>query len=507
MLEIQNNYVDRRRFVNLLGKTLVLSTAISSCQSSENVYFGEPTQEISPPLNSKINNTEKRTLELSDFEFVGWFRLPSINNIPQYNNDFMFSRGPLASREINGERRFFMPAHVENQHCVEFTDPGNYSKTISSSTPKSKLIRAWGDIYKDKLSIPGDPGQKNVTPYVDGYFWDGEKLWWQVARRYNAGSNFHDTCLGCSFLRDDGTSSAYGKWRIGPLGSFRYCNFITEIPADFADAYTPGLAYGIGANQHSGYQSTPYGPNLNAFALPNLNTPPDVYTGTHSGPASVSAITLVGYDIKNRLDVPTRRYRRDQGPYSCKSYPLSDAGSLPAVSYWAEQVDETATCSWINLPDKHGVVWLGQLCDVIPGYKAPNDPDGLPHYGYGDPDGPRYGEGRPVNHCCHGQDDPSWEATGPFCHSTVPWVFIMDPLKFVPVINGTKKPWDLTPNSAFRLNNIIELSSHSSGRVGRLKFGGAYFDSARRLLFVTVKGMDDTSTYYARIAIMVIRIK
>jgi hypothetical protein len=417
----------------------------------------------------------------------------------------MFSHGALGTRVTANERHFFMTDHVSNQYCVEFADPGTYSSSLTSSTPKGRLVKLWGDIYKDKLNIANDNGIIAEAPYVEGYFWDGEKLWWQIARRYNGSSAFNDPSIGCSILNNDGSSTAYGKWRLGPLGSYRYCNFITDIPSAFVSANTPGKYYAIGANEHSGYQSTPYGPNLNAFSLPSLSTPADVYVGK-TGSFSVPTIPLVGYDINHRFTVSGRKYRRSEGPYGCGPYPLADSGSYEVASYWAEQLDETATCSWIDLPDKYGVVWFGQLCDVKPGYSAPNDPLGLPHYGYGDPDGPRYGQGRPANYCCHGQDDPSWGATGPFCHSTIPWVFIMDPARFIPVIKGSQQPWEAAPDLAFRLNNIIELSSHPSGRVSRLLFGGSVFDAARRLLFVSVKGIDSFSTYYPRPAILVFRI-
>ncbi|MDR1727504.1 MAG: hypothetical protein LBT74_06195 [Acidobacteriota bacterium] len=488
--------ISRREFMEkTVASTLVGAGAVKSLVGDDN---------INPPTNLRLKK-DKKTLSIDDFVFEGWFRLPYIQPYPGYDLDFMFSTGALATRVVGGKRHFFMTSHIYKQACVEFADPEIYSKTMDATTPQSNLIRLWGDIYHKQHLVQNDGGERLETPSVYGYFWDGGKLWWQTARSYNAGSAFNDPCLGCSILNDDGTSVAYGQWRIAPYGTFRYCNFITEIPKDFAKNYLKGQTHGIGANnEHSGYQSTPYGPNLNAFAFPSIKTPPDIYNiDKYTGTASINALPLVGYDIDHRLNVPARRYRRDTK--ACVVYPLPGVGSEEIASYWAEQLDETGTCTWIDLPDKQGVVWFGLLVDVKPGYKAPGDPDGLPHYGYDSPIGGS--EGRPAGHCCHGQDDPYWESNGPFAHSRVPWVFIMDPSQFVPIINGKQKPWDAKPHSLFRLNKIIELSSHPSGRMPRRLFGGSVFDEERRLLFISVGWMDPTTTYYPRPAIMVFRIK
>lgn len=458
-------------------------------------------QNPQPPKSLKIG--EKALLRAADFSFLGWFRLPVIHTLPNLGDDFMFSTGALSSRTVDGQRRFFMPTGPSGGYsCIEFTEAASYSGSLTKATPKGSLVRTWGDIYKGKRELLDEP-----YPQVTGYFWDDDKLWWLLRRSY-AADIYNDPCLGCSVLNDGtGSSTSYGKWRLSPLPSSRYSHFITRIPSSFCDVYTPGRQFGIGANQGTSYGSTPYGPNLNAFAFPALGTPPDTYLGgQRNGPASVTTTTLIGYDINNRCTINGRQYRRFEGPYGCGPYPTADAASLDISSSWAEQVDETANCAWIDLPDKQGVIWFGQLCDALPGYISPGDPLGLPHMGYGNPQGSDYPMGRPARFCCHGQDDPYWQATGPFCHSTVPWMFIMNPSKFIAVVQGTQQPWYTAPDGAFRLSNIVNLSTHPSGRVRRYCFGGVVFDASRRLLFVAVNEIDGFDTMYGRPAIIVLRI-
>jgi hypothetical protein len=263
-----------------------------------------------------------------------------------------------------------------------------------------------------------------------------------------------------------------------------------------------------GSGDHSGYQTTPYGPDLSAFAAFNPTTAPaDGYTGELLiGPASVTTVPLIGYDYDNRLTVSERTgYRGGEGPYG-GVYPQTDVSALTVTKEFAAQLDALRSCTWVDTGTKHGVVWFGTLCDTLPGYSSPGDPDGLTHYGYGDPDGPSYGEGRPSQYCYHGQDDPTWGATGPFAHSMVPWVFIVNPNRFLPVIANSIDPWDAGYDSAFRLNSILDLSSHASGRVTRYKFGGSYWDASRNYLFVVVDSMDSFSTYYSRPAIAVFHV-
>lgn len=483
------------------------------------------------------SGTAKNLITESDISFDGWFRLPSIGGY--YSEHFMFSRGGLATRVVGDERRFF--THTQNVwisgetgiagYVCEYVDPESYGSNPTTA-PIATVSRFWGNIYGTSpsgLNYPSEAAHWSSYLTTDGdrsyghqndLFWDGSKLWWNVCRQYTI-QNWDDPFIGCSELNDDtGVVTAHGPWRMGTEHYARYCDWFTEIPSWF-QGYVGGKQFAIGGTgQHSGYQTVPYGVNINAWeSLEDIDTSRDPYDeNSQTGSASMpDATTMIGYTMTNRLTVSQRGYYRrswpneGEGPYGC-TYPLetgnfggSDGWGIES-KIWAEQLDDTSSCVWVDLDDKHGVIWFGQLCETIPGYTATGDPDGFVHFGYGDPNGPSYGEGRPYYYCCHGQDDPYWGATGPFCNQRVPWVFIMDPTKFIPVINETQDPWYTTHDSAFRLSNILELSGREGGGCGVRIFGGAVYDKTSRNIYVLVTERDASRTMYAEPAIAVFHI-
>ena len=138
---------------------------------------------------------------------------------------------------------------------------------------------------------------------------------------------------------------------------------------------------------------------------------------------------------------------------------------------------------WIDLPDKHGLVYFGQLVTTPDGYTAPNDPDGFVHMWYGDP----ASKGTAYQHCCHGQDDPWWYATGPGAHFRVPMGWIYNPNDLVATAKGQADLWSRTPVSTFQWKNYVpQLNSrYPSGF-----FGNAAFDAANRRVYLMLGGHD-----------------
>ena len=169
---------------------------------------------------------------------------------------------------------------------------------------------------------------------------------------------------------------AYGPWRTD-IHSQRSRGWMTAIPESFSSAYCPGRTVGLGANQSSGYGLTPYGPNLHAFTLPSLSTPP---SSTDNGAdIAVAVKSLIFFSETNRFTRPDSvgKYRRcvpemsagsygiGEGPYGDSAGPGRARGGLSVNRYpsafqpsnkWAEQLDETSSVCWVDLPDKHGVI-------------------------------------------------------------------------------------------------------------------------------------------------------
>ena len=147
------------------------------------------------------------------------------------------------------------------------------------------------------------------------------------------------------------------------------------------------------------------------------STPPDVTTNTHW---TVANQGLILHDLDHRQARDTRyKHCGWKVAYDCKAGDVLE----PGVPFWGGSDpgscnDTMCSCVWVDLPDKHGLLFFGQLATTPEGYTAPGDPDGLIHQGYGNAFHYTSTSGLP-NVCCHNQDDPYWGTTGPFAHYRV----------------------------------------------------------------------------------------
>ena len=156
--------LNRREFLATAAATVGAAAASSVPRASAN-------PQLRPPAKVRLG---KQVLVPGDISFAGWFRLPPIDTYPGCANDFMFAQGACASRLVNGTRRLLVGGSVGDFPLVEVSDPGTYSRTMTTATPMAKLVRVWGDCYQGKRLC-----QEGAPSYVHGYFWDGEKLWWR----------------------------------------------------------------------------------------------------------------------------------------------------------------------------------------------------------------------------------------------------------------------------------------------------------------------------------------
>jgi hypothetical protein len=163
-------------------------------------------------------------------------------------------------------------------------------------------------------------------------------------------------------------------------------------------------------------------------------------------------------------------------PYECSGGTTLHRGE-PIWSSQAPAVgtnDNMMAYAWVDLPDKHGLVYFGQLATTPTGYRAPHDADGLIHVGYA------MLPGSPA-HCCHGQDDPSFQATGPWAHCRVPMGWIYNPDDLVTTARGAASLWSRRPTSAFQWRDYVPSMPL---RVNRSFTPGAVFDAPTRRIYV-----------------------
>jgi hypothetical protein len=274
------------------------------------------------------------------------------------------------------------------------------------------------------------------------------------------------------------------------------------IPDAWAKAYTDGKTVGIMASQASGNASSPFGAALSAMALPDpANTTADVLSSTHW---TIGSHGILLHDIGHRQTRDTN-YRTCgwRKLYDCKAGAdiTPGPGLFGGFDPAAGESDTMSSMAWVDLPDKQGLIYFGQLVTTPVGYKAPGDPDGLVHMWYGDP---FRLDGSPPQTCCHGQDDPWWGATGPGAHYRVPMGWIYSPKDLIAPAQKKADVWSRTPTSTFQWHTVVPAMA---GRLPSGMWGGAVFDKPSRRLYVVIKGKDNiTSPPHSRPMVMVFEI-
>ncbi|HEX4347311.1 MAG TPA: hypothetical protein VHZ73_07045 [Vicinamibacterales bacterium] len=409
------------------------------------------------------------TLGPSDIQYVGLFRLPA----DPAGTRFGFSNGALTARTVNGNLQFLIAgASPSGDPVYEISYPG-YGTSFASA-PVASLIKAWGDIYQGKRLTYRQSGSN-----VRGLLWYQNELLWTYGDPYNASSTSWDPSVGMSVLKSDGTAAAYGPWR---TSEHSQCTrgYMMAVPDWFSSQYVSGMPLSIGAPITSGNQASPWGAAAMAWNPPSPGAPPDpVQSGAvyASERHTVNVTKMILHDIAHP-QARDANYKRCgwNVPYNC-----SGGSSLSPGVPMFQDIDMMSGAAWIDLPDKRGVVFFGQLATKLDGFDYGSD--SLPHIWYG------------ADICCHGQSGkPIWQATGPGTPTSVPHLWIYDPADLGSVARGSVKPYSLTPKTVFPVSAIsgAALPSH----VGVYYWGGAHFDALSRLLFVASNYDDSAANPY-----------
>jgi hypothetical protein len=256
------------------------------------------------------------------------------------------------------------------------------------------------------------------------------------------------------------------------------------------------------ASQSSGNRWSPFGAILSGIKLPDPeNTPADDMTDNHWTIANHGVLL---HDIEHRQARDTR-YRTCgwKEAYDCRAgatvrdNPGLFGGGDPASG----QNDTMYDCVWIDLPDKHGLLYFGQLVTTPEGYSAPGDPDGYVHMWYGNP---FRQDGTPAKTCCHGQDDPWWISTGPGAHYRVPMGWIYNPNDLIDTAKKKADLWSRTPASTFQWGKYFPVLNERKPGI----WLGAAFDSENRRIYALVRYFDAVTVGpNSRPAIMVFDVK
>lgn len=381
-----------------------------------------------------VHAAEKAVLKQSDFKYVGAFLMPTSAG----GGDAGWSRG-LAHRYVNGELRMFSVAwNPQNLYEVRVPTP-----SINSPFPQAQIVRGWGDVTM--------PARRNTTNggtesgVINGLYWDqqDQRLYWSYGALYTTSSD--DPAVGYSMLNDaTASSTVVGVWRFTGRGQKAVNMSVVPIPQWFADAYTGGkrLAAGCG-----GYQSivasgpAHLGPALTAFNPPNINTNP-------SG-STLSFLNLVGYPYQNNPIDCSKRAIRDT------NYVDGFDGCNPdnGVGHWSWSDYLWQGGAWVDLADKHGVVFFPTLAN-----------------------------GR------------EWYETSTLhAEKASHWVYIYDPYDLAEVARGVKKQWEIQAVNrwAIQFPGLTYPLSGWSDEPAKMVTGVTY-DSVARRAYVAVRFAGET---------------
>ncbi len=236
----------RRRFL----ASLTGAAAASLLQSSPAGAAGQP----SPP---QFLRTSKRPLTASDFTYLGCFRCPPFAFWPsnalggdQAANTaysyYSLGSAPLASRVVNGERRFFIVGHGNSgNQVIEIALPSSLGQDPATA-PIAETRDYWngpgGGVYgpnsvrKFSRNWPKGGGEVKTT----GLLWDEERqvLWWAIGEVFQTQAT-GSPVLGYAKLTTPtgspttpASATAYGPWDLAPtISNHTAKGMIVELPA------------------------------------------------------------------------------------------------------------------------------------------------------------------------------------------------------------------------------------------------------------------------------------
>jgi len=449
--ELTQRRVDRRRFLTTfalgagLAPLATLSGSLSARRIASACFAG------------------KRVLNAGDFSYLGAMRVP-----PDLSS---FSYAALAARRVNGQLRFFMAGEnssnaITNSGCLdcvwEFADTQSYNPNYALA-PRATVLTKWGDVYQGRRRSWID-GQSFEMQYLitAGLFYKNDRLYWSFADSYNVGGR-QDWCLGMTQLNGSPANmQAFGPWR-PDIGVRHAAGWIVEMPDG---------SMGVGMGLSSGNIGSSWGPELTAGCpFPTPSTPggygaPDLvfpqkhvrygWAGMVIDPSGmlVPGQTLPSLARPGNYVWHNPRTTPDSQAQINELNPLVNGG----VGSFT-QTDCVNSCVYIDLPEKHGILFPGSL--------------GTEHVWYGF-----------VHDCGHGFGNPCGGGQGPNASSREPRWWIYDPDQCLRVATGHLAP-NLTPASQFNPEDLHPLQLGCDR-----KFGGSYFDRDTRRLYVAAYQAD-----------------
>ena len=450
---------DRRRFLT----TFALGAAAAPILSlGRSVLAGAGDSQA-----ASLCYSNKRVLTSADIQYLGAMRMPAAGAYLD------FSYGSMTGRNVNGQvRLFLLGANNKADPLYEIADTGSYNVNPAQA-PRATLVKTWGDIYGNARRTWSSTGTEKVgyPRYMGSLQWVESKqlLYWTYFDSYNTTGD-EDWCLGATRLDPSGPV-AFGPWRpagsSGKKGAWK-CVRISEHPVT-GELLCGGIVM-------AGNISSPWGPNLWGGQWPSENTPAGFGAPDLPIQKYLTYPSMVGAVNRDGTWAGTLKSARRPGDYFFE--PINGNGILTeidprkngGVGSWTS-VDALGGAKWIDLPNAHGVLFLGKL--------------GAGHVWYRNP-----GVGNDL--CTHGVASPIM-VTGPVCTDAYPFAMIYDPADLTAVRTGTKTDYTVDPVQTINLQSTYGIQTSWITHVGSARFvGDSYFDPTTRKLYVCAPEADDS---------------
>lgn len=398
----------RRTFLQGIAGGALAAVPALACHKDSLGHELDPQQAVA--------DTARPLVTEDDFDYLGAFRLP--RDIE--GHDGAWGRG-LAVREVDGQVHLLSSAVDGTFFEVAAPEPAR-----GADYPQASIVKVWGNVTKGHRV-----GQMN------GLYWDpiDRRLYFSSGDLYNA-VRPDDPSMGYCTLDD--APEMHGAFRFTGRGCKATMGGVLPIPDWFSSQFTEGrrLAAGFG-----GYWSVVatgpahMGPALCAFAPPS----PEVPRST-----ALSFTNLIGYPFNPKPYTDPDRCHRDS------DYSTQFDGWNPkdGVGYWSWTDWIWQGAVWIDLPDKHGVVFF-----------------------------PTLGRGR------------TWyEESTLHAERAAHAFYVYDPMDLGKVATGKAKQWKIQPAATWDVffDNINYPMPGWRDEPHRM-ITGATFDQPRRTLYIAVR--------------------
>jgi len=402
------------------------------------------------PDISSLSDLPADLIYPSDLEYLGAFRLPgeSGGSSWEYSGYAMayYPLGDPAGPDDGFPGSLFAVGHDHQQYVSEISIP---QPVVSPNHDPEQLnsastLQPFADITGGRfgaLEIPR-AGLEILPPQGDQDAWKLYFCW---------GQHFEDAwnpTHGWSSL-DLSSPDPAGPWRISSFSNYVTNDYLFEIPAAWASAYTPGLRLATGRFRDGTWGGL--GPSLIAIG-PWLDGNPPAQGATLE---RAIPLLLYGRQLPGNLEIEI-------------------SGIEPMVSF--SEPDEWSGGAWLTAGDASAVIFVGTKAVGRSWYGFSN---GVVYPTSGDP-GEVYPEVPPWPH-----DQRGW-----WSEDISAQLLFYDPAELAAVAQGELNPWEPQPYASLPIDDVLYDPGFDYENYKRYLLGAAAFDREHGLLYLVERRAD-----------------